>query len=73
MFGYALTVDHLVANAVKKSHRPLLDRDDPAALFEEQLAIREPLVLPLADFVVDVATVAKDEAADEIATFVGAA
>ena len=46
---------YLVANAVQKSHRPLLDRGDPAELFEEQLAIREPLVLPLADLVVDVA------------------
>jgi shikimate kinase len=59
-------VDYLVANAVRKSHRPLLDRGDPAVLFEEQLAIREPLVLPLSDLVVDVAGVTTEEAADEI-------
>jgi shikimate kinase len=64
-------VDYLVANAVQKSHRPLLDRGDPADLFEEQLAIREPLVLPLTDLVVDVAAVTKEEAADEIVAFAG--
>lgn len=61
-------VDYLVANAVQKSHRPLLDRGDPATLFEEQLAVREPLVLPLADLVVEVAELTVDEAADEIVT-----
>jgi shikimate kinase len=60
-------VDYLVANATTKSHRPLLDRGDPAELFEEQLAVREPLVLPLADLVVDVTALTKAEAADEIA------
>jgi shikimate kinase len=66
-------VDYLVANAVQKSHRPLLDRGDPATLFEDQVAVREPLVLPLTDLVVDVATVTKQEAAAEIVTFVGTA
>ena len=57
-------VDYLVANAVQKSHRPLLDRGDPVELFEDQIAVREPLILPLADLVVDVAAVTNDEAAD---------
>jgi shikimate kinase len=59
-------VDYLVANATQKSHRPLLDRGDPVQLFEEQIAVREPLVLPLTELVVDVATLTKDEAADQI-------
>jgi shikimate kinase len=63
-------VDYLVANATKKSHRPLLDRGDPAELFEEQLAVREPLVLPLADLILDVSALTKAEAADEIAAIV---
>ena len=64
-------VDYLVANAVQKSHRPLLDRGDPVELFEQQLAIREPLVLPLAGLVVDVSTVTVEEAADAIVAFAG--
>ena len=64
-------VDYLAANAVQKSHRPLLDRDDPATLFGEQLAVREPLVLPLAELVVDVSAVTNEEAADEIVELVG--
>jgi shikimate kinase len=64
-------VDYLVANAMRQSHRPLLDRGNPVELFEEQLAIREPLVLPLADLVVDVATLSVDEAAEDIVALVG--
>ncbi len=63
-------VDYLVNAAVQKSHRPLLDRGDPARLFEEQLKVREPLVLPLASLVVDVSTVTVEEAADAIVAFV---
>ena len=64
-------VDYLVATAGQKSHRPLLDDGDPVELFEAQSAIREPLVLPLADLVVDVAAVTDEEAADAIVAFVG--
>ena len=64
-------VDYLVANAVRKSHRPLLDRGDPAQLFEDQIAVREPLVLPLTDLIVDVTAVSKAEAADEIVALAG--
>jgi shikimate kinase len=62
-------VGYLVDNAVKKTHRPLLDRGDPAQLFAEQLAIREPLVLPLAGLVVDVSSVSAEEAAESVVTF----
>ena len=57
------------AFAVKQTHRPLLDRGDPAQLFAEQLAIREPLVLPLAGLVVDVSTVSVEEAAESVVAF----
>ena len=63
-------VEHLVNNAVQKSHRPLLDGGDPHDLFEHQAAIREPLVLPYAGLVVDVAEVSVEEAADQIVAFV---
>ena len=64
-------VDYLVANAVRKSHRPLLDRGDPIELFEDQVAVREPLILPLADLVVDVAALTVEEAAEQIVALVG--
>ncbi len=63
-------VEYLVVKAVKKSHRPLLDRGDPAELFRQQLAVREPLVRPLVSLVVDVATASDEEAADAIVAFV---
>ena len=62
-------VEYLVQNAVTKSHRPLLGRGDPSELFEQQLEVREPLVLPLASLVVDVSTVSAEAAADEIVAF----
>ena len=67
----ARPVDYLVANAVRKSHRPLLDRGDPIELFEDQVAVREPLILPLADLVVDVAALTVEEAAEQIVALVG--
>jgi shikimate kinase/3-dehydroquinate synthase len=63
-------LDYLARTAVLKSHRPLLDREDPVDLFARQQAIREPLVLPLAALVIDVATVPVDEAAAEIVRLV---
>jgi shikimate kinase len=60
---------HLAERAGRKGHRPLLDGDDgdDLALFERQVREREPLVLPLADLVVDVVGLSKDEQADAIA------
>ena len=60
------TPEYLARNAVKKDHRPLLDGGDPVALFERQLAVREPLVLPLASLVVDVVALKKAEEVDLI-------
>ncbi|MET0728988.1 MAG: shikimate kinase [Acidimicrobiales bacterium] len=57
---------HLAERAVQKSHRPLLDDGDPVALFEHQLAVREPLIVPLADLVLDVTTMSKDALADAV-------
>lgn len=58
--------EHLAEKAVKKDHRPLLDDGDPVELFRHQLAVREPLVLPLADLVIDVTTLSKDAQADAV-------
>ena len=64
------TPEYLARNAVKKDHRPLLDDGDPVALFARQLAVREPLVLPLASLVVDVVALRK---AEEVELIVGLA
>lgn len=65
-------IDLLASRADEKSHRPLVERSDIAAVLERQRAIREPLVRPLAELVIDVATVTIDEAADEIVELVTA-
>lgn len=57
------SAEHLARKAVKKDHRPLLDDGDPVDLFARQLATREPLVVPIADLVIDVETMSKDEQA----------
>ncbi|MGK2949105.1 MAG: shikimate kinase [Acidimicrobiales bacterium] len=61
---------YLAERAAKKKHRPLLEDGEALALFERQLAEREPLVLPLADLVVDVDTLSKDEQADAVVAIV---
>ena len=48
------TPEYLAEHAVRKTHRPLLDGGDPLELFRRQLAVREPLVLPLAALAIDV-------------------
>lgn len=58
---------YLADRAAKKDHRPLLGDGEPLALFQRQLAEREPLVLPLADLVVNVATTKKKQQAKAIA------
>jgi shikimate kinase len=63
-------LDHLARTAVTKSHRPLVDREDPVELFARQMAVREPLVLPLAALVIDVAEATVEEAAAEIVRLV---
>lgn len=57
---------YLAERAAKKAHRPLLGDGEALALFERQLTEREPLVLPLADLVVDVAALSKKEQAKAI-------
>src|SRR3546814_16171067 len=58
---------YLDERAVQKDHRPLLDEGDPRELFEQQLAVRKPLVLPLADLVLEVPTMSKDAPAEPVA------
>ncbi len=62
--------EHLAEQAVKKDHRPLLDAGDPVELFQHQLAVREPLVAPLADLVLDVTTMSTDAQADAVVALV---
>jgi shikimate kinase/3-dehydroquinate synthase len=63
-------VDHLAGKAVEKRHRPLVHDGDPRPLLARQLAVREPLVMALDPFVVDVSTTNEDGAADMIVAFV---
>jgi shikimate kinase len=64
---------YLAERALRKDHRPLLDLGDPVALFTAQLAQREPLVLPMADLVIDVSCTPKAESVDRIVALVEAA
>lgn len=52
--------------AAQKDHRPLIDDGDTLVLFEQQLATRGPLIRALADLVIDVEAMAKDEQADAV-------
>lgn len=67
------SADYLAQRAVRKDHRPLLDDGDPVELFRAQLARREPLVGPIADLVIDVESVSKDDAADAVVALVSSA
>ena len=59
-------VERLAADASGGSHRPFLQDGDPLELFTRQMATREPLVLPIADLVIDVYSMPKDAEADAI-------
>jgi shikimate kinase len=59
-------VERLAEDATGKAHRPFLDDVDPLELFTQQMAVREPLVLPIADLVIDVYSMSKDDQADAI-------
>ena len=59
-------VERLAEDASGKSHRPFLDEGDPVELFRRQMAVREPLVLPIADLVIDVYSMPKDAQADAV-------
>lgn len=58
--------EHLAQKAVEKDHRPLLDEGDPVQLFRDQLAVREPLIVDLADLVIDVETMSEDDQVDAV-------
>jgi len=59
-------IEHLAGRATGKAHRPFVDDGDPIALFTHQMAVREPLILPLADLVLDVSTMSKDAQSDAV-------
>ena len=60
------SVERLAADAASKPHRPFLDDQDPLELLTRQMAVREPLVLPIADLVIDVYSMSKDRQAEAI-------
>ena len=60
------SVERLAADAASKPHRPFVGTGDPVELFTRQMAVREPLVLPIADLTIDVYASSKDEQADAI-------
>ena len=64
-------VERLAADAVGKPHRPFVGEGDPVELFARQMAVREPLILPVTDLVIDVYAATKDEQADAIVAAVG--
>ena len=65
-------VERLAADAAGKPHRPFLEDRDPLELLTAQMAVREPLVLPIADLVIDVYDASKDDqAAAVLAAFAG--
>jgi shikimate kinase len=61
-------VERLAADAGGQAHRPFLDDVDPLELFTRQMAVREPLVLTIADLVIDVYSMPKDDQADTVVT-----
>ena len=64
-------VDRLAADAAGKPHRPFVNEGDPLHLLTRQMEVRAPLVLPIADLVVDVYSMSKDDQADLIVTALG--
>jgi shikimate kinase len=62
-------IELLARKAVQKDHRPLVEDEDPAALLERQVAVREPLVLALDPLVIDVSTTDDEAAAELIIAF----
>ena len=64
-------VERLAADAASKPHRPFVGDGDPLELLTRQMAVREPLVLPIADLVIDVYSTSKDAQADAVVAAFG--
>jgi shikimate kinase len=64
-------VERLAEDAASKPHRPFVGEGAPIELFTQQMAVREPLVLPVTDLVIDVYAITKDEQADAIVNALG--
>jgi shikimate kinase len=64
-------VERLAADAAGKPHRPFVGDGDPLELLTRQMAVREPLVLPIADLVIDVYSMSKDAQADAVVAAFG--
>lgn len=64
------SAEHLASRAAGKGHRPLVHDGDVLALMQEQLRVREPLALALADLVIDITTSTRDEQAESIVRLV---
>jgi shikimate kinase len=51
------------------AHRPLVDGGDPLPVIVEQLAVRQPLAVAVADLVVDVSETTRDEQTETVLAF----
>ena len=59
-------VELLAEKAVDGDHRPLVHEGDPLELVSEQLAVRGPLAVALADLVLDISVGSREEQAEQV-------
>ncbi len=63
-------VELLAEVAAGKDHRPLVHERDPVELVEEQLAARTPLAVAVADLVLDISALSREEQAEAVVDLV---
>jgi shikimate kinase len=56
-------IEELAESAASKDHRPLVHDHDPVELMEAQMAARQPLANAIADLVIDISVLSRDEQA----------
>jgi shikimate kinase len=59
-------VELLAQKAAGKDHRPLVHDRDPAEVIAEQLSVRGPLAVALADLVLDISTTSREAQAEAV-------
>jgi shikimate kinase len=60
----------LAESAAGKDHRPLVHEVDPEVLIADQLAVREPLASAIADLVLDISALSREEQAAAVVDLV---
>ncbi len=63
-------VELLAEKAAGKDHRPLVHERDPEDLMAEQLAVRQPLAVALADLVLDISSLSREAQAEAVVDLV---